>query len=163
MASVVSGQNRRIYFSCGRFESASLVNEVEEFRNALMINEWQESDLPFVVDPDGQHNERSWDAQTYKALLFLSHCADYEPIEEEGNPILVYPNPADDYVLVALSDKSPIQRVLLRDAQGKELAVALGLGEKNVKLAIGDIVPNTYTLVVESVSGEVLFTPILVK
>lgn len=155
--------NQRIYFACGASESASLVNEIEEFRNVLKINDWTEESIPFVVDPDGQHNERSWDAQTYKALLFLMNCNDYETVEEEGSSILMYPNPADDFVVVALSDKLPIQRVLLRDANGKEVAVALGMAEKRVKLNIGNLIPNSYTLVVESVSGEVYSTILLVQ
>ncbi len=163
VASSAKYTGQRIYFSMGNYESASLVNEVVELRDALLMNDWPAESLPMTVDPDGQHNERSWDAQSYKCLLFLSRCTDYEMVEEMGNPILLYPNPAEDHVLVALSDKQNIQRVFLVDAQSKEVAVALGGGERRVSLALGNLTPNAYTLMVESVSGEIFSTVLMVK
>jgi hypothetical protein len=156
-------QGQRMYFSLGNYESATMVNEVVELRNALLMNDWPAESLPMTVDPDGQHNESSWDAQTYKCMLYMSQCEDYEMVEEMGNPILLYPNPAEDHVLVALSNKQSIERVFLSDSQGKEVAVAMGLGEKRVRLALGNLVSNGYTLMVESVSGEVYSTILMVK
>ncbi|NNC95781.1 MAG: PKD domain-containing protein [Chitinophagales bacterium] len=66
---------------------------------------------------------------------------------EEGG-IYVYPNPADDYIYIDLPEKKGVERskIILRDAQGKELIRTDVVNRQSNVIPVSHFAPGVYTI-----------------
>jgi predicted alpha/beta superfamily hydrolase len=151
----------RIYMVGGQNESASMVNDMVNLRNAWVTSGLAADQVAVVVDPDGQHNEASWDAQTTVALEWTMQCGSID-IQEEEQSILVFPNPTTDNVCIALPDRMNIRDVAVRDAAGKEILHLTG-NQLRWNISLAPFSQGSYTLVVIDEGGTQRYIPIIKK
>jgi len=157
------GEMGKIYFICGQYESSEMVSDMNNVRNALIYAGWPADDLAKHIDPDGQHNEASWDAQTMQAFRWLMNCKSDVQEESDELPVLLFPNPAGDEVYVALSNRDAMAQVAIREMGGRELRSQVCSSQPRLVFSLAGRPPATYNVVVTNTNGEQFFAPLIKK
>lgn len=107
----------KFFILAGAQESASLVAQVTQLNNDLLASGFTASEVELVVKADGQHSEWFWRREFKPAYQWLFGRAS-AAVEQVSQRLEMYPNPATDWVYVALEEGQAAYYQLI-DLQGR--------------------------------------------
>ncbi len=130
------------------------VQLIGQFKDTTFVLDHVFSGQEFVLNPGFPVVSIQIDPELH---LLSAHNSANE-INVSNDPILVYPNPAMNYLhLYTVNNANPVTRYEIMDNLGRKVycsAVFEGL-QKTIPVAISSLCPGTYLLRVELKSGEV--------
>jgi metallo-beta-lactamase class B len=105
----------RFYLMAGALESSSMVPQLYQLRDQLLLAGFPSSQIQTVIKADGQHSEWFWRREFQDAYQWLhqSQPAAHENLEglgPESHVMLLFPNPTCGLIKVKLPEKGPAGR-----------------------------------------------------
>lgn len=136
----------KIYFVAGQNESSTMVSYIQSVRNGLIARGFSDDEIKINIKADGQHSEWFWRREFQEAYQWLFAQT---PITATATPnpassvLNVYPNPSNEYLLIAPPTESPFV-IELHNTSG-ELIVSKQFYGYN-KLYVGSLPNGIYRL-----------------
>jgi predicted alpha/beta superfamily hydrolase len=93
----------KFYFLAGGQESPTLQFEVQAMLSILESEGFDEDELDFVFDPQGQHSEWFWADEYPEAFdwLYISATLSTNESFQSDRHLTLYPNPSDQWIRIA--------------------------------------------------------------
>ncbi|MFK7937689.1 MAG: alpha/beta hydrolase-fold protein [Saprospiraceae bacterium] len=110
----------RIYFVAGEQESQDMIPDMRSMYNVLLGEGFEEEELLFKSDSDGQHSEWYWAREFPAAYEWLFAGLPTSITDtESGQWIKISPNPASDKIYVELEEELENGAVRIYSLEGK--------------------------------------------
>ena len=110
----------RIYSVCGDQESTDMVPDMNTMHNTILDGGVPFTNLSYMVQAGGQHNEYYWAQQFPDAYHFLFDCSTLVNALGNGHSIKAYPNPAHDTITLEMN-KGVLTYIFILDSEGKKV------------------------------------------
>jgi len=140
-------QDMKIYFMCGNLESGSMVSDMQNVYDSLLLHGFSAGEMNFQTRADGQHSEWFWRREYPSAFawLFASTITGNENINT-GNNIRIFPQPASTVINITTQQNDVIE---IYNIEG-QLMKSITAGENYTTIDISGFARGMYVVKVKS-------------
>lgn len=151
-------QDLRIYFVASQNESSTMIPNMMAMYDALIDAGQDENQMFFLNEVDGAHSEWFWAREYPDAYEWLFD--ELVLSEKFVNPenILMYPNPATDYLTIE-TDRQDLDYTVYSSVGDTIMVGALSAGTINTSR----LLTGTYFIILRDRKGKVVFSSAFVK
>jgi predicted alpha/beta superfamily hydrolase len=111
-------QDMKIYMMGGKKEGAAMIPNIERMADTLVKNGFDINKIKLAIRDDGEHSEKFWCREFPEAYLWLFESINAQ-IDDASYQLIVFPNPADDFVHVTMSSFVKSGQIDIFDQFGK--------------------------------------------
>ncbi len=152
----------RIYHVCGTNEgNGSVLEDQNDMMNSLNQVGYDPGQLEDIDWVDGQHSEWFWEREFPAAADWLFVC-----LSKTGNIshsiCRVYPNPAEDFLVVESQNDIPIDSIQIFNLEGKMVSNQMTNTGRSAQVSLHGLLSGTYTIKAK-LRGEFYFESTFLK
>jgi predicted alpha/beta superfamily hydrolase len=142
-------QDMKIYFMCGGQEGGTMVSDMQNVYDSLLLHGFSASEMNFQTRADGQHSEWFWQREYPSAYewLFTSMVTGIENVNK-GNDIDIYPQPASTAINITTQPNDIIE---IYNIDG-QIMKRITAGENYTTIDISGFARGLYVMKVKSSS-----------